>query len=425
MRLKIHLVWFFIFWSNCYCYSQLIWTNFNTTNSGLINNTGNALAVDKVGNVWLANGGTSFQGIQKFDGINWTSYTTTNSGLPTNNIRCIISDSNNVLWIGAYGYGLVRFDGITWQNFNMANSSIVSNYIYYMAIDKYNRLWMGCPNDGVSMFDGMNFTNFTNLNGLPPNNCPGPILADDSSSVWIVNDCNDGLAKYNYDTQSWFYLNTTTMPALPSGYTSAIALDHLNNLWIGYSFGNLGISLFDGSSINAINPYSLSTTWTQNDCIREDINNNIWIGSVAEGLMMFNGNQWHTYGSPLPANPNVLNMVSDNQRIWLREQHTGLWRIDIGTFINMNRNQSGLVLSPNPVHSACHVSFDSKISIISNAISFEVLNTLGQSLLMGNLNRFGSNVFIGDVNVDELPADIYTLKLFTASGYVFSKIIKQ
>jgi hypothetical protein len=51
--------------------------------------------------------------------------------------------------------------------------------------------------------------------------------------------------------------------------------------------------------------------------------------------------------------------------------------------------------------------------------NFELINTLGKTVLRGTLSQNNSSINIGDV-----PAGVYTLKLNTARSFIY-KIIKQ
>jgi ligand-binding sensor domain-containing protein len=70
------------------------WTVF-TTKDGLIDNFVQAIATDKLGQIWIGTRG----GVSLFDGSAWTSFTT-NNGLNSNNILCITIDKTGVVWLG-------------------------------------------------------------------------------------------------------------------------------------------------------------------------------------------------------------------------------------------------------------------------------------------------------------------------------------
>ena len=70
------------------------WIAYNTE-TGLVNNFVQAIAVDKKGNIWAGTKG----GVSVFDGSAWNSFTK-DSGLTSDNVSCIIVDKEGVVWLG-------------------------------------------------------------------------------------------------------------------------------------------------------------------------------------------------------------------------------------------------------------------------------------------------------------------------------------
>ncbi len=76
--------------------------------------------------------GTSGGGLICLDGAKWNSYTTSNSSLPSNYVGAIAVDNNDVVWLNCrdnqypdkygaeYGFGLTRFDGNTWTTYGLS-----------------------------------------------------------------------------------------------------------------------------------------------------------------------------------------------------------------------------------------------------------------------------------------------------------------
>jgi Bacterial Ig-like domain (group 2)/Two component regulator propeller len=86
------------------------WTNYNTSNSGLINDTVYAIAIDAQGNKWI---GTE-KGLSKFNNIEWTNYNTSGDGLVKSRVVFIAIDSKGNKWIGDDLSGVSKFDGTHW-----------------------------------------------------------------------------------------------------------------------------------------------------------------------------------------------------------------------------------------------------------------------------------------------------------------------
>jgi ligand-binding sensor domain-containing protein len=66
-------------------------TTYNTSNSELVNNSGQAIAIDSDGSFWF---GTSGGGISELSGGNWVTYDTLNSGLTNNYVSAIAIDAS-------------------------------------------------------------------------------------------------------------------------------------------------------------------------------------------------------------------------------------------------------------------------------------------------------------------------------------------
>lgn len=113
------------------CFSQAGWTNFNTTNSPLLDDIVSAIAIDHDNNLWgaYAGAGGLGNGIVRFDGNQWTHFNSLNSGLPNDDIRAIAVDMHGNLWFANYNAGMVKFNGATWIRYNTSNSNIPTDIL--------------------------------------------------------------------------------------------------------------------------------------------------------------------------------------------------------------------------------------------------------------------------------------------------------
>jgi ligand-binding sensor domain-containing protein len=86
-------------------FSNGTWQNFNTGNSGLINDTVQAITHDGSGALWL---GTR-DGISVYHNGVWTAYHSQNSTLTAPDIRALKFDGYGNLWVGTMQNGLFKF----------------------------------------------------------------------------------------------------------------------------------------------------------------------------------------------------------------------------------------------------------------------------------------------------------------------------
>jgi len=276
--------------------AQEVWTNYTLSNSGLVSNNIQAIAIDVQGNKWI---GTA-SGVSIFDGTNWTNYTPSNSGLAYNNlgnsdVSAIRIDAQGHKWFAIYGGGVSVFDGASWTTYNTGNSLLVNDYVNCIAIDAQGNKWFG-TNSGISKYDGTNWTTYTsgNNSGLPGNTTSPAsiryIAIDAQNNKWFscsVAGGSTGVCKF--DGINWTTYNTSNS-GLVDNYVYAIITDVQGNIWFGT---NGGISKFDG--VNWTN-YSYSTGLSVMS-IAIDTYGNKWFGISNGGIRKFDDTNWTVYNT--------------------------------------------------------------------------------------------------------------------------------
>ncbi len=200
-----------------------------TTSDGLISNSVQAIAIDRLGFKWI---GTD-RGVSQFDGkSNWVTYDsidglpgnvincivvdptdniwfgtdkglafydrkkftvrTTRQGLPSDNVTSIAIDANRVLWIGT-SKGLLKQDGEKQQVFT-TSSGLPSNYILSVAVDGRWNIWVGTLEKGLARYDGGKWIVYTEAQGIPPTSVRS-IVVDLADNIWLGTDA--GVYKYD------------------------------------------------------------------------------------------------------------------------------------------------------------------------------------------------------------------------------------
>lgn len=133
------------------------WNRYNSTDGLVYNNVLN-IAVDASGNKWFAAGQG---GLSMFDDTKWTSYTAKSTNIDlVEQVNSIAFDAQGNKWFGTT-LGLLKFDGTNWTTYTISNSGLICNSISAVAIDKQGNKWMGTMYGGVTKFDGTNWTNYT------------------------------------------------------------------------------------------------------------------------------------------------------------------------------------------------------------------------------------------------------------------------
>lgn len=86
-------------------YDNITWKVNQFPNYGLNDRIDN-LAFDKSNNIWVGTGYINGKGVFKFDGDTWTNFNTSNSEILDNNVISLGIDKYDNVWIGTYGSGL-------------------------------------------------------------------------------------------------------------------------------------------------------------------------------------------------------------------------------------------------------------------------------------------------------------------------------
>ncbi len=108
------------------------WTTYSSSN-GLSTTFAGSIAVDSLNNIWV---GTN-EGLYEYNGSYWTVFNVTNSGILDDTVQAVEIDNNGAVWVGTNNHGLCRFKGTTWEIFS--KSASVGNNI---AIDNRGNKWI-------------------------------------------------------------------------------------------------------------------------------------------------------------------------------------------------------------------------------------------------------------------------------------------
>jgi ligand-binding sensor domain-containing protein len=241
---------------------------------------------DKLGNIWIGFGG----GIAKFDGKYFTVYyekdILTNGGLWSMAI-----DKNGLLWIGT-AEGVYTFNGEALNHFEIPEGKIDSTkgvsttkMIHSIVEDSKGKMWFA-TNGGAYIYDGNTLTNLSEKDGLQ-SDFISQIIESEDGSYWIST--SKGLSKYNGNT----LVNMSQTLFNESEGVGCIFEDNSGTLWF---------------TVNKRNIYSYKDTALSKFQIK--------VGDI---------------------NPFPFQIYQDRQeRLWF-VGFSGAYRLDNGSFININR----------------------------------------------------------------------------------------
>jgi len=160
-------------------YNGSIWINYTMPNPS--NQKITAINVDNSGNVWLS---LLNSGVCKFDGSSFQFYNSANCGLLSNSVNKIAFDKLNNVWF-ATDNGLYMFDGNIWTNYNTLLVGSFSN----LWIDDFNNKWFS-QYDYIKKFDNTEVKTYYSQGYV------NSIITDKIGNCWVGSKYN-GLMSLN------------------------------------------------------------------------------------------------------------------------------------------------------------------------------------------------------------------------------------
>jgi ligand-binding sensor domain-containing protein len=295
---------------------------------------------DSKGNLWF---GTLEKGVARYDGKELRYFTTSN-GLPSNRIVSIIEDKLSNLWFGT-GAGISKFDGKGFTNFGM-EAGLDDTRVSKLFIDSRETFWIGTWG-GVYIFNGSKFTKFTlpnpSIKTALNEDTKGwitEIMEDSKGNIWFGRDAY-GASKFDGKTFLYFLKED----GLYSNNVQGIIEDKDGNIWFGSRvaekdnaddskrIGKGGVTMYNG---NTFSHFPEIAGLNNNDVyeIYRDNDDNVWIGTINNGVYKYNGKEFVNYDSP----KSVVSIVKDNKgSVWIGCAG-GLFCINSSGIVNVKTN---------------------------------------------------------------------------------------
>lgn len=205
----------------------------------------------------------------------WIHYDTSNSGLASNFCRTLTFDQEgNPYTAGDNGISVLK--GNSWVSYS-SRSSLISD----IAIDKSGKIWVA-TDSGLATFDGNEWAVFNPENSPLPIYYTSAVAVDSNNTVWVGcgNATEGGLMRFKNNVWT---LYTTDNSILPCRIITKIKIDRNNTVFVGtgqfQGFGGL-VKIENGNwtkydRFNSIMPYNSV------DEIAFDLTGAIWSGSRA------------------------------------------------------------------------------------------------------------------------------------------------
>jgi len=201
----------------------------------------------------------------------------------------MFEDSKGILWFGTYNGGLSRMNPKDKKfEFLDTKNGLASNWITSITEDRKGNLWVGHWKDdintgGISRIDPAGHIKvFNTSNGLHDDHiwC----IREDEEGNMLIGTTEQGLDIFKGEK----FLSFSTRDGLLHNQVNAIIEDLQGQIWFGT---NLGISVYSGEGKKPVfQHYNQSNKFISNQIrfFRKDRNNNIWIGTADQGVMLYN-----------------------------------------------------------------------------------------------------------------------------------------
>lgn len=328
---------------------------------------------DAKGIVWL---GTA-SGLSSFDGNEFVNYTTEN-GLADGAVKAIHIDSLGVIWIGHTNGGVSRFvDGEI--EIVLSMSADVTSFCE----DDEGALWVSSFGEGVMRItnpevskDEINFKQYKGQEGL--SDIVFQVVKIKNGNIYFVTDV--GIKNYNYQKEEFKFYKIPNMSAyfqityvfesanhdqwfgsyngglyhynlkdnslkiydtrdgLASNWISTITEDKNNNIWVGTWGG--GVSKINSTILTIDKSKGLKDNFIR--CISSDREGNVLFGTKENGLLVYKGSQFVSYGVENGLiTDQVQSMLIENDKAWVGTNE-GISVFDDKTLLKNYTEESGL-----------------------------------------------------------------------------------
>lgn len=290
---------------------------------------------DSYKNIWY---GTYNGGLYKFDHqTKKFTYFDIKNGLAANWVTSIIEDRHHNIWVGHWHKdkgigGITRIGDDGLKVFNTHNG-LHDNQIWCLTEDAEGNILIGTTEHGLDIFKGEQFVSFTTLDGLK-NNQVWSVTQDNLGQIWFGT--NEGITVYNNDLKNKLFIHYNQAANFISNQIRFLKKDKNQNIWIGTA--DQGLLLFDSHLRRFISQSDFNGKLGQNPEIRAleiDKNNHLWVGTW-DGLMEFNLDtkkylQTYDQGTAgLPGNDISALFADSKNTLWVGARGKGIGKIKNG-----------------------------------------------------------------------------------------------
>jgi ligand-binding sensor domain-containing protein len=268
------------------------------------------------------------------------------------NAKSVIVDEDNLFWM-ITANGIDKFDPSTGNTFEVRTenkfNNVSANEITSALLDQSKTLWFGTLGAGVNKYTQSRFLHYAHKPDIPyslGNKIVLSIKELDDERIWI-GSVNGGFDLFNRNTEQFerFHIagsNSAIFDILPLKHHLLLATygDGLVNY-------NLGTKEFTKYKHNPEDSLSIDSNNLQ--CIIQDSNNKLWVGSET-GISIFEPKsksftKFNLVDADGNSIVNVFTIVEENDKLWIGTLGQGLFCLDTKTKSFKNFKNRGDSLS--------------------------------------------------------------------------------
>lgn len=251
------------------------------------------------------------------------------------NIRCIFKDSKHNYWFSTNEEGVFKYDGKSIIQFT-DKDGLCSNSIWYIQESIDGIIWFKTEKNTCS-FDGKQFSTPQTLNEVSA-------ISDIKASKLLIDYYHDGKQLNKFQLPKTSPLTNNNNYHTPY-FIYCTFKDSKGNIWFGTD--SRGVCMYDGNKFTWLNDKELGVAIRS---IFEDKNGNIWIGNNGYGLFRYDGKTITNITKQYKLeNPDFLKSLKSKEgtlarvwaitddiqgNLWIGTIDNGIWKYDGNKFTN-------------------------------------------------------------------------------------------
>jgi ligand-binding sensor domain-containing protein/serine phosphatase RsbU (regulator of sigma subunit) len=296
-----------------------------TKKNGIAGNIIRSVFEDKSGKIWI---GTN-EGISVYDGYRFTNLTK-KDGIFGKTVLCIFQDSKGRIWAGTDDGG-INIISLNQKN-NYVIHHVVSNQqngdmpIFDMFEHANHEVWAITLGAGINIIneeDNQFSSNPIKSDLLPSENL---LCYAKKNNHLIIGTADAGAFELDIHTKK-IRRRYNNQNILSSNYIYAIEITQSGSIWFGSA--DQGITRLWPNNTTSIYKTNQGLTGNIVTCMLEDTEQNLWIGTSANGLSILSNDCFDHFNKDDGLNENVIQAIKQdaNGNFWIASSGGGLQKL--------------------------------------------------------------------------------------------------